>query len=566
MTDIVDAFVVSLGLDPTEYNDEMKKYREDRKRLASEDEQYDRRQQNSQRKTADGFRAIRNEVGGFLLLLAGANSLKNFVGDMLTGDAATGRFAANMGMATERVSVWENAIKQVGGSAQEAQGSIRALSNIFQEYQLLGDNSRGGDLAFFGLSERDLKNPDDALMKLAERGEGLKGDRRAEFTMRLNRLGLNDSMVTLLSKGRKPLEEMLDAIEKNGVATDESALAAQNLEAELAKTAQTLQGVARPAISDLAKELTTLTGIVRDLIAPLGQVREWLQWFSGSNVGKMGGGADYKNAWDYVGDALGGGVGGWIKDNMGAEGKGGASAGAGGGGKPVWGAGNVRSASGRPVSAETLRLINGGAPASTGGSTRRGKLTRAERNNNPGNIEDGPFARRQPGYVGGDGRFAKFATADAGFAAMETLLLGRGYMGGGRNTISSIISKYAPSSENNVGAYASAVERSTGINRNATLTAAQIRAVSRAMAKHEGYRGGSVDVGGGGPTVPFTGFQLRQPAGGARSTKVSQSSTTTIGQVTIYTPAANAEGIARDLRGELAKRDMVVQGTSGLKS
>lgn len=556
MTDIVDAFVVSLGLDASEYEQEIKKFREDRKRLSTEDESFNRRQQDGQRKTIDGFRKIRNEVGGFLLLLAGANSLKNFVGDMLTGDAATGRFAANIGMATERVSVWENAIKQVGGSAQDAQGAIRALSNIFQEYQLLGDNSKSGDLAFFGLREQDLKNPDEALMKLAERGEGLKGERRAEFTMRLNRLGLNDSMVTLLAKGRQPLEQMLDGIEKAGVATDESAKAAQDLEAEMAKLAQSIQGAVRPAISDIAEWFTKLTAVVRDEVVPaLKKIPEIIDFVTG------GFWRDRPAAQKEHGQ---------VQIDLGSAG-------------PTSGTQwNIRSATGRPVSAETRRLINSGAGSapgtrlpftgfglggggSTGGTTRRGRLTRAERNNNPGNIEDGPFARSQPGYAGSDGRFAKFVSADAGFGAMEALLRGRGYAGGGRNTIAKIISKYAPSSENNVGAYVGAVERATGIDRNAALSAAQIRAVSRAMAKHEGYRGGSVDLSGG--AMP-SARDLRRPAS-AGSPKVASNtsnSTTTIGQVNVYSSASNAEGIARDIRGELAKRDMVVQATSGLKA
>ncbi len=554
MTDIVDAFVVSLGIDASEYEQEIKKFREDRKRLATEDESFNRRQQDGQRKTIDGFRKIRNEVGGFLLLLAGANSLKNFVGDMLTGDAATGRFAANIGMATERVSVWENAIKQVGGSAQDAQGAIRALSNIFQEYQLLGDNSKSGDLAFFGLREQDLKNPDEALMKLAERGEGLKGERRAEFTMRLNRLGLNDSMVTLLAKGRRPLEQMLDGIEKAGVATDESAKAAQDLEAEMAKLAQSIQGAVRPAVSDIAEWFTKLTAIIRDDVVPvLSKMVSILRPIFGGGDAPRDAANNSRPGYRKVpvGPA-------WM--NMYRDEK-----------IPAAGGGGALSTTDRLLRGMGFQVpsLSGGgsspAGGNTGGTTRRGRMTRAERNNNPGNIEDGQFARSQPGYAGSDGRFAKFASADAGFGAMEALLRGRGYAGGGRNTIAKIISKYAPSSENNVGAYVGAVERATGIDRNAALSAAQIRAVSRAMAKHEGYRGGSVDLSGG--AMP-SARDLRRPAS-AGSPKVAgntSNSTTTIGQVNVYSSASNAEGIARDIRGELAKRDMVVQATSGLKA
>lgn len=49
-------------------------------------------------------------------------------------------------------------------------------------------------------------------------------------------------------------------------------------------------------------------------------------------------------------------------------------------------------------------------------------------------------------------------------------------------------------------------------------------------------------------------------AGGGGST----SQTTSVGQITIYTPATDAQGIARDLRGAMAQRGLVVQANTGV--
>lgn len=546
MADIVDEFIVSLGIDASDYNKEVRKYREDRKKLTEEEQKQNRIAQDGQSKTVAGLRTLRNETAGFLLMLAGATSVIGFGKDLLTADAATGRFARNTGMATERVSVWENALKRVGGTAQEAQQALGTLFGIFQNYQLMGDLSKGGALAFFGLSERDLKDPEAALLRISE---VVKNMPREDVEARLATLGLSGSIVGLLAGDRGELSKLLASVEAAGVANDDSADAAMNLEAEMARTAQTMQGIARPAVTDLATAFTELTGIVNDLIAPMGAVRDWFKSIAESNFGKMLGGGDYKNIWDYIGDAAGGRGGQLLKDRWGSEGKG-TSGGMGGssiGDMLGFALGAATGGQGRVTAGPT-----GGRP--------RGRLTRAERNNNPGNIEDGAFARRQFGYAGGDGRFAKFTSAEAGFAAMENLLRGRGYAGGGRNTIASIIAKYAPSSENNVGAYVGAVERATGISRNAPLSGAQLRAVSRAMARHEGFRGASVDL----PTASA----YRRPASIARggsSSAVNQSNATTIGQINVYTPAANAEGIARDIRSEMAKRGLVVQAGSGLR-
>lgn len=139
---------------------------------------------------------------------------------------------------------------------------------------------------------------------------------------------------------------------------------------------------------------------------------------------------------------------------------------------------------------------------SAASNTRRGVGTRAERNRNPGNIIDSPFARSQPGYAGSDGRFAIFDDVASGMNAMERLL--RSYMARGRDTIAEIIAKWAPSSENNVGAYVAHVEQLTGIGRFDQLQMSDLQRVAAAMAQHEGFRGLGVSGGGRSATVNQT--------------------------------------------------------------
>lgn len=95
-------------------------------------------------------------------------------------------------------------------------------------------------------------------------------------------------------------------------------------------------------------------------------------------------------------------------------------------------------------------------------------LPRGLRNNNPGNIEDGDFARSQPGYKGTDGRFAIFESPEAGIAAQSNLL--RAYGNKGINTLSGIINRWAPAADNNnTNAYIAAVSKMTGIDPHQPL-------------------------------------------------------------------------------------------------
>lgn len=86
---------------------------------------------------------------------------------------------------------------------------------------------------------------------------------------------------------------------------------------------------------------------------------------------------------------------------------------------------------------------------------------RGVRNNNFGNIEDGPFAQGLPGYRGSDGRFAVFETPQHGMDAMDRLLASYGRRG--LNTVDGIINRWAPPSDGNpVSEYAKSVAAKTG--------------------------------------------------------------------------------------------------------
>lgn len=105
-------------------------------------------------------------------------------------------------------------------------------------------------------------------------------------------------------------------------------------------------------------------------------------------------------------------------------------------------------------------------PAPRGG----GGQPRGIRNNNPGNIEDGAFARSLPGYAGSDGRFARFNTMQDGIAAGGRLL--DSYASRGFVTPAQVINRWAPPSDGNpTQAYAQYVARRLGIGVNDPIPA-----------------------------------------------------------------------------------------------
>lgn len=161
---------------------------------------------------------------------------------------------------------------------------------------------------------------------------------------------------------------------------------------------------------------------------------------------------------------------------------------------------------------QTGNLVpQGGGAAPSGGSSpagQGGSVPRGIRNNNPGNIKDGPWARRQPGYVGSDGTFARFATPEAGVRAQETLL--DNHYVNGRRTVADIVMKYlggannaenSPESQRN---YIDYVARRLGISPNTPVDRDALPILSQAMREFEN---GQTQGGAPRPIISSTGKQ-----------------------------------------------------------
>ena len=147
------------------------------------------------------------------------------------------------------------------------------------------------------------------------------------------------------------------------------------------------------------------------------------------------------------------------------------------------------------------------------GREERRTGTLAWRNNNPGNIRSGRFARSM-GAIGSSGGFAVFPTYEQGRRAKEELLFNTDSYK--NRTIAGAINRYAPSSENDTRSYINSIVRAVGVNSNTPLrdlTPEQRRAMLDAMERVEGFRPGRVEVlrpGRGGANTPG---DLAQSAG-----------------------------------------------------
>ncbi|WP_286836544.1 structural protein [Spongiibacter sp.] len=111
---------------------------------------------------------------------------------------------------------------------------------------------------------------------------------------------------------------------------------------------------------------------------------------------------------------------------------------------------------------------------------------RGIRNNNPLNIREGAGGGDQ--WRGEyatelDDAFEEFNSPEWGYRAAKRIV--QSYRRRGITTLRGIVSAWAPTNENNTGAYVNSVASKTGLPPEHTITDADLPALFRAMAIHE---------------------------------------------------------------------------------
>lgn len=118
------------------------------------------------------------------------------------------------------------------------------------------------------------------------------------------------------------------------------------------------------------------------------------------------------------------------------------------------------------------------------------KASRGERNNNPGNLVKTGGMRFDGQITGQDERFASFATPEHGIRALA-LNLKRYNDKYGLNTVAGIINRWAPSNENDTGAYVGMVSKALGVSANQPLdmnSPQVVASLTSAIIQHENGR------------------------------------------------------------------------------
>jgi hypothetical protein len=565
---VIDSLVVKLGLDSKDFERGEKRVAEGLNKTRKQTDKIGGDVAASGKKAAEFFGQIERAAVKFFAVLTVGRGLADFTRTVISGGAQLDRLGSRLGESAAGLSRWQGAVRQSGGSAESLMATVQGLSQQFTQLKETGDAPIRMLLNQLGVSAADAAGKAKPILTLlTDIGDALEGKGWAESD-KFNKLmagGIDEGTANLLLKGAAERNRLLASQKEYSEADAKAAREAQErwegAKLQIERTTQVLIIKMLPILERLAAGMVKfgevsvpiLEKVVSAFVAIDDATDGWstalllalatLRLITGAGI--LGGLSTLTAGLAKAGA-------------LGAAGVGGYAAGTYLNDKFISGtrAGDVIGETVARVLAffgneETQRAIdiNTGAVAAAGaaaGGAAAGATgqSRAQRNNNPGNLE----FRGQSGAVpeSGTGRFAKFQSSAEGVSALVKQL--QRYGTRGLDTLDKIVNTYAPASENDTEAYISALSSRLGVTGNTQLDLNNPDTLSglvQGISRHESGSNylSQQDILSG---LQMAGVQ-GQPSGSAGGN-------TTIGEVKVYTQATDVTGIARDIKGALIRQ------------
>ena len=258
MPTIADEFIVRLGLDPTSF----RAGAEEAERLFTKTKESARKSgkemEESNKALSATFGKVRNELLAFYAALLGGRAMKEFVGDTIEGAAAVGRFAQNIGSTPAQVVGWEQAVERMGGTAQDADKSLDALSKALFQVHNMGNalppelyrlQAGFGKIAATRFDQQHGVVPfmDDIAAQAKKLAEV---DPQGAFRL-LQGAGISDSVANTMIKYGAGMSAYVDSIGAANAPTQAAIKAAQDLQDKWAQVRQTVEAIGNQSLPEL---------------------------------------------------------------------------------------------------------------------------------------------------------------------------------------------------------------------------------------------------------------------------------------------------------------------------
>ncbi|MDH0563776.1 hypothetical protein [Acinetobacter courvalinii] len=267
MATIIDALIMTLGLDDSDYHKTSQKVKKENQSFTEEQKKQLDKIEKQAKQALSAISNVQKGILGLFTAVAGATGVGQFLTQVNQAEAALGRLSSHTGQSTEELHKWSNMAAIVGGSAEDMQAGVSNLQQQLTDLKYKGEmGSTVTFLAQMGVAvantNGEMRKQSDIMLDLADRAKNIK---KEDFYNLASNSGMTDSQIDLIMKGRTELEKMMIAQEENALVTKEQAEEARKLQAEWEMMKQSMFSAGVRILHDLMPIIQLIAEGLREL-------------------------------------------------------------------------------------------------------------------------------------------------------------------------------------------------------------------------------------------------------------------------------------------------------------
>lgn len=250
---LLDSLVVELGLDASKFTKGQREALEGFRKFQESAFNGAKEIENQSKKSGEALGGIKTQALELFAVFTGGKSLINFSEQLIHSNAALGRLDRNLGISSSTISKWQGAARIFGGDAASMAQSFTSISDALAGWKigivspLVADfraiSTAGGHVIDIN------KGVEESFLTLADNLKAIHDRDPAQAGLLGRRAGLDPALFDLLIRGREGAKEVLDYVQKIGIATKDDTDAFGELEKRLSQMGLKAESLGRKLIA-----------------------------------------------------------------------------------------------------------------------------------------------------------------------------------------------------------------------------------------------------------------------------------------------------------------------------
>lgn len=262
MATIIDALLVTLGLDVSGYQKGQRTAEESLKKFGQTNAAEAKRMDAQAKAMGEGFNKVKQDILSMTAAALGSKGVVSFLKTMSDGQAALAQKSRDFGESSKTIDVIGHAFKRLGGSAEGVQGLFQNIHDAMTDASMGKDSPVLSALNALGVTVLDASGKTRTMTDIIDELNRAFND--TKFTeqqkIRLGQmLSADPNTANVLRRSVAEYQAAMDAAKKHSSVTDQSAESARKLATAWAALGDDLSIVGERIFSNAIPALVTLT-------------------------------------------------------------------------------------------------------------------------------------------------------------------------------------------------------------------------------------------------------------------------------------------------------------------